>query len=53
MQIFIRNCMVDGKTITLEVEPTDYIEIVKAKIQVRTEVFTSPLYFITYLPILG
>ena len=44
MQIFVRNCLVDGKTLTLEVEPTDYIEIVKAKIQVRTEVFTSPLH---------
>ena len=40
MQIFVRNYMGDGKIFTLDVEPTDYIEIVKAKIQVRTDVFS-------------
>ena len=34
MQIFVKT--LTGKTITLEVEPSDSIENVKAKIQVRT-----------------
>jgi len=34
MQIFVKT--LTGKTITLEVEPSDTIENVKAKIQVRT-----------------
>ena len=38
MQIFVKT--LTGKTITLEVEPSDSIENVKAKIQVRID-FTS------------
>jgi hypothetical protein len=34
MQIFVKT--LTGKTITLEVEPSDSIENVKAKIQVKT-----------------
>jgi ubiquitin len=34
MQIFVKT--LTGKTITLEVEPSDSIENVKAKIQART-----------------
>ena len=44
MQIFVRNFVEVGretKTTTLDVEPSDYIEIVKAKIQVRTDMFTA------------
>ena len=40
MQIFVRNLM-GGGNFTLDVKPTDHIEIVKAKIQVRTDVFTA------------
>ena len=39
MQIFVKT--LTGKTITLEVEPSDTIENVKAKIQVR--LFSSTL----------
>ena len=39
MQIFVKTTT--GKTLTLEVEPDDNIEIVKAKIQVRTDMFTA------------
>ena len=37
MQIFVKT--LTGKTITLEVEPSDTIENVKAKIQVRLILF--------------
>ena len=37
MQIFVRNFLASGKCICLEVEPTDYIENVKNKIEVRTK----------------
>ena len=37
MQIFVKT--LTGKTITLEVEPSDTIENVKAKIQVRSTLF--------------
>ena len=40
MQIFVRNLM-GGGNFTLDVEPTDHIEIVKAKIQVGADVFTA------------
>ena len=39
MQIFVKT--LTGKTITLEVEPSDSIENVKAKIQVLSEDPTS------------
>ena len=39
MQIFVKT--LTGKTITLEVEPSDTIENVKAKIQVSTLCFSS------------
>ena len=45
MQIFVT---VTGKTISLEVEPDDDIMIVKAKFQVRTDVFTAAFYNISY-----
>ena len=51
MQIFVQTQA--GKTISLEVEPDDYIMIVKAKIQVWTEVFTAAFYNMPYLTILG
>ena len=47
MQIFVRNLM-GGGNFTLDVEPTDYVEIVKAKIQVRTNVFTAVFDNISY-----
>ena len=46
MQIFVRNLM-GGGNFTLDVEPTDHIEIVKAKIQVKGRM-CSPLYLTTY-----
>ena len=42
MQIFVKT--LTGKTITLEVEPSDSIENVKAKIQVRLLDGNFPLY---------
>ena len=42
MQIFVKT--LTGKTITLEVEPSDTIENVKAKIQVLFEYFLLCLY---------
>ena len=44
MQIFVKT--LTGKTITLEVEPSDTIENVKAKIQVRKCLFTNYPYLI-------
>ena len=44
MQIFVKT--LTGKTITLEVEPSDTIENVKAKIQVRKFLFTNYPYLI-------
>ena len=43
MQIFVRGSVTKAleKTICLDVEPTDYIMIVKAKIQVWTDVFSA------------
>ena len=40
MQIFVKT--LTGKTITLDVEPSDTIENVKTKIQARTPPFFSP-----------
>ncbi len=37
MQIFVKT--LTGKTITLEVEPSDSIENVKAKIQVNVKIY--------------
>ena len=46
MQIFVKT--LTGKTITLEVEPSDSIENVKAKIQVRlSTVLTFPVIIST------
>ena len=42
MQIFVKT--LTGKTITLEVEPSDSIENVKAKIQVRNPALVCILY---------
>ena len=58
MQIFVRNFVEVGretKTTTLDVEPSDYIEIVKAKIQVRTctDVFNDVFFFYNIFYILG
>jgi len=39
MQIFVKT--LTGKTITLEVEPSDTIENVKAKIQVKIRIIFS------------
>jgi len=39
MQIFVKT--LTGKTITLEVEPSDTIENVKAKIQVHIDLFCN------------
>ena len=41
MQIFVRKDLGTGGTFILDVEPTDHIEIVKAKIQVGADVFTA------------
>ena len=41
MQIFVKT--LTGKTITLEVEPSDSIENVKAKIQVRRKQYAKYL----------
>ena len=43
MQIFVKT--LTGKTITLEVEASDTIENVKAKIQVRQRLFCKNLDF--------
>ena len=42
MQIFVKT--LTGKTITLEVEPSDTIENVKAKIQVRKTSYSNYPY---------
>ena len=44
MQIFVKT--LTGKTITLEVEPSDSIENVKAKIQVKLSTFFSGFSFL-------
>ena len=54
MQIFVRNFVEVGretKTTTLDVEPSDYIEIVKAKIQVRTwtDVFNDVFFTTSFI----
>ena len=55
MQIFVRNLPINGKLFALEVKPTDIVAILKAKIMVRTDVFTAVFDIITfiYIYILG
>ena len=54
MQIFVKT--LTGKTITLEVEPSDTIENVKAKIQVEispmVQSFNQQIYLGSYLSLL-
>lgn len=48
MQIFVRNLPINGKLFALEVKPTDIVAILKAKIMVRTDVFTA-VFDITFI----
>jgi len=41
MQIFIKNMAMDGKTVTLDVDPTDMVTAVKAKIEAKVGIPSS------------